>query len=178
MAQNVAVQHSKKPAGKEAEAGSENRPWWPLSTLRGEIDHLFDDFLSSWPFGAREAATSFGRLPAAFRSGLPATDVKENTKAFVVTVDLPGVEEKDIDVSVSDDVLTIRAEVTEERKEEKENYFLSERQHGSLQRAFRVPSGVDSDKIDAKYAKGVLTVTMPKTAEAQQKQRKIKVQAK
>jgi HSP20 family protein len=178
MEQNVAVQHPKKPAGKEAEAGSESRPWWPLSSLRSEIDHLFDDFTSSWPFATREPATSFGRLPAAFRSGLPATDVKENTKAFVVTVDLPGVEEKDIDVSVSDDVLAIRAEATEERKEEKENYFLSERQHGALQRAFRVPSGVDCDKIDAKYAKGVLTVTMPKTADAQQKQRKIKVQAK
>jgi HSP20 family protein len=178
MTQNVAVQHTEKPASKGAEAVSEGRPWWPLSTLRGEIDHLFDDFMSSWPFGTREPATSFGRLPAAFRSELPATDVKENTKAFVITVDLPGVEEKDIDVSVSDDVLTIRAEVTEERKEEKENYFLSERQHGALQRVFRIPSGVDGDKIDAKYARGVLTVTLPKTAEAQQKQRKIKVEAR
>jgi len=178
MAQNVAVQHTKKSGGKGDAATSESRPWWPLNTLRGEIDHLFDDFMSSWPFGLREPATSFGRLPAAFQAGLPATDVKENTKAFVVTVDLPGVEEKDIDVRVSDDVLTIRAEATEERKEEKENYFLSERQHGALQRAFRLPSGVAADKINAKYAKGVLTLTLPKTAEAQKKQRKIKVEAR
>ncbi len=153
-------------------------PSWglPLTSLRHEIDHLFDDFMSGWPFRSRDVgARAWDRLPAAFRSATPAADVVENGKAFVISLDLPGIEEKDIQVSVSDDVLTVRAEAGEEHKEEKENYFLSERQHGALQRAFQLPAGVDADKIDASYHEGVLRITLPKSAEAQSKERKIQV---
>lgn len=161
---------------KEPSRGSEAFWGVPLTSLRSEIDHLFEDFASGWPFHGRgPAAQGFGRLPAAFRSPAPATDIVENDKAFVVSVDLPGIDEKNIQVDLSEDILSVRAEVTEERKEEKENYFLSERQHGALQRAFQVPVGVDADKIEAAYEKGVLKITLPKTAEALQKQRKIEV---
>ncbi len=176
MAEKVSVSSPSQGADK-APILTETRPWWPLHSLRGEVDRLFDDFMSSWPFSTRTtAAQPWARLPAAFRPAMPATDIAENGKAFVITMDLPGVDEKNIDVNVTDDVLTVRAEATAERKEEKENCFLSERQHGEFQRAFQIPSGVDSARIGASYEKGVLIITLPKTAEAQQKQRKIRVE--
>lgn len=178
MEQKVSVQDPEKRIPNSPQSPSENRPWGPLNTLRGEVDRLFDTFMSSWPFGGRDASSTFTHLPEAFRTSAPASDVKENGNAYVITVDLPGVDEKNIEVQVSDDVLTVLAEVTEERKEEKENYFLSERQHGHLQRAFRIPAGVNTDQIEARSEKGVLTITLPKTPEAQQKQRRIKVEAR
>lgn len=151
---------------------------WPsVTSLRTEVDRLFDEFMSGWPFRTRSFDRDpWSRLPAAFRPSVPATDVAENDKAFTITMDLPGIDEKDIEVNVSDDILTIRAESTQERKEEKENYFLSEREHGALQRCFQLPAGVNADDIEAKYDKGVLKLILPKTAEAQKKQRKVRIQ--
>lgn len=161
----------------KAPARTEEQAWPTLTSLRDEVDRLFEDFMSGWPFRARPfAGDPWSRLPAAFRPSAPATDVAENDKAFTITVDLPGIDEKDIDVTLSDEVLTIRAETTREREEKKESYFLSERQQGSLQRAFQLPSGVNADKIEAKYDKGVLRLVLPKTPEAQKKQRKVRVQ--
>jgi HSP20 family protein len=85
-------------------------------------------------------------------------------------------DEKDIDVRLSEDTLTIRGEKKEEREEREEgNYYVSERRYGSFQRSFRVPKGIDPDKVDANFQKGVLTITLPKTPEAQQKAKKIEV---
>ena len=75
----------------------------------------------------------------------------------------------------SDDLLTIKGEKKEEKEEKKKDYYLSERRYGSFQRSFRVPDGVDASKIEAKFNNGVLTVTLPKTVEAQKKQKKIEV---
>lgn len=181
MNEQISVRGSgsgKEAAKTQVPAAPEEHWWPPLTSLRQEVDRLFDDFTSGWPFRARAFERHpWAHLPAAFRTAAPATDVVENEKEFVITLDLPGVEDKNIEVTASDDVLTVQAEATEERKEEKENYFLSERQHGALQRAFHIPPGVDMDKIDANYEKGVLKITLPKTAEAQKKQRKIKIKA-
>ena len=82
-------------------------------------------------------------------------------------------DEKNIDVKFSDGVLTIKGEKEEVKEEKKKDYYLSERSFGSFQRAFQVPDGVDADKIEANFKKGVLTVTMPKSAEAQKSAKKI-----
>ncbi len=92
----------------------------------------------------------------------PAVDVAETPEKVTVKAELPGIEPKNIDISMVGDVLTIKGEKKSEREEKKENYHLVERSYGSFSRALRLPAAVDADKIEAKYDKGVLTVTCPK----------------
>jgi HSP20 family protein len=115
--------------------------------------------------------------PLAWGAGMPAVDVIDKEKEVEVRAELPGIDEKDIDVRLSDGTLTIRGEKKEEREEREEggSYYVSERRYGSFQRSFRIPEGIDHDKVDASFRKGVLTITLPKTPEAQQKAKKIEV---
>jgi|3_EtaG_2_1085321.scaffolds.fasta_scaffold00011_93 HSP20 family protein len=142
----------------------------PLLNLQRDINRVFDDF---WSRFDRSAGVSNGLLSV---TG-PRTDVTETDEAVDVSVELPGMDEKDIDVSLSDDVLTIRGEKKAEREEEKKGYYLAERSYGSFYRSIPLPPGVDSEKAEARFKKGVLTVTLPKTPEAQAKVRKIEVKA-
>ena len=96
----------------------------------------------------------------------PAVDIYEDEKEIVIKADLPDVEEKDIDVRVDDGRMTIKAERKFENEEKKDNYHRVERRYGSFARTFALPETVDAEKIAAKYNKGVLKVTMPKTAKA------------
>ena len=86
-------------------------------------------------------------------------------------------DEKNVEVKFSDGVLTIKGEKQEQKEEKKKDYYLSERSYGSFQRSFQAPDGIDSDKIEATFKNGVLTVTMPKSAEAQKSAKKITVKA-
>jgi HSP20 family protein len=90
---------------------------------------------------------------------------------------LPGLDEKNIEVKFADGVLTIKGEKQEEKEEKKKDYYLHERSFGSFHRALQVPAEVDTDKIEATFKKGVLTVTLPKPAEAQKAEKKITVRA-
>lgn len=92
-----------------------------------------------------------------------------------MTFELPGLEEKDIDVQVTDDALTVKGEKKHEREEKRKDYHLPERSSGSFFRAIRLPAGVDSAKADTMFKNGVLTVTLPKTAEAKSKVKRINV---
>lgn len=157
-------------------------PDWPLpfGDLRHQIERVFDDFASGYPgFGRRwfdlEPARRGGRTaPISF----PAMDVAERDKEYVITAELPGMDEKNIELSVANEVLTIKGEKQEEKEEKKKDYYLSERRYGSFERSFQIPAGVDAAKIDASFQKGVLTVTLPKTEAAQKQQRKIEIKAK
>ena len=148
--------------------------WHPFTAFRNDVDQFFGEFM-------RRPLARFRQEPSPWADfnvapfGLPAIDVVEHDKEFLVTAEIPGMDEKNIDVSVSDDLLTMHGEKTEERKEEKENYRLAERHFGSFHREIRIPPSVDTAKIDASYKKGILTVTLPKTVEAQKSQRKIAV---
>lgn len=142
----------------------------PLLSLQRDINRVFDDFWSR--FGG-SAAGSNGLLSA---TG-PRTDVSETASAVEVSVELPGMDEKDVDVSLSDEVLTIRGEKKAEREEKKKGYYLAERSYGSFYRSIPLPSGVDPEKAEAQFKQGVLRVTLPKTPEAQAKVRKIEVKA-
>jgi HSP20 family protein len=102
-------------------------------------------------------------------------DIAEKDKGYEITAELPGMEESDIDVKYADGVLTIKGEKKEEKEEKKKDYYLSERRYGSFQRSFQVPENVAADKIDAKFANGVLTVRLPKSAEAQKNEKKIAI---
>jgi HSP20 family protein len=104
-------------------------------------------------------------------------DIVDKDTAYEVTVELPGMDESNIELKLSNGALTIRGEKKEEKEEKKKDYYLSERRYGSFERRFQVPQGVDADKIDASFKKGVLTVTLPKTREAQAQEKKITVKA-
>ena len=108
---------------------------------------------------------------------MPAVDVVESEKAYEITADLPGMDEKNIEVKVTDGCLTIKGEKQEEKEQKKKDYYLQERHFGSFERSFNVPETVNLDKIEATFKKGVLTVTLPKKAEAQKPAKKIEVKA-
>src|SRR6516164_201248 len=168
----VEVKKAERPAPALAE-------WRPFESLRREIDNLFDDFWSgSW----RSPLTL--RFPDVepFRRGeiwgkAPAVDVAETEKGYEITAELPGMDESNIDVKVADGVLTIKGEKQEEKEEKKKDYYISERRYGAFERSFRLPEGIDTDKIDASFKNGVLKVVLLKTPEAQKAQKKIDVKA-
>jgi HSP20 family protein len=105
----------------------------------------------------------------------PAVDIVDEGNAYEITADLPGMDESNIDVKFSDGTLTIKGEKRDKKEEKKKDYYLSERRYGSFQRSFSVPDGVDADGIEANFKNGVLTVTLPKTTEAQKSEKKITI---
>lgn len=154
--------------------------WHPFNTLRREIDRLFDDFGHDFwrnpfrrsafdiePFWRREM-----KLVAA-----PAVDITEKDNAYEITADLPGMDEKNIEVKLTNGNLTIKGEKKEEKEEKTKDFHLQERSFGSFERTFGVPDGVDADKIEASFKKGVLTITLPKKPEAQKPAKQIDVKA-
>lgn len=152
--------------------------WQPFEALQKEIDRVFEDF-TRFPFGGRflDFSPLRGRAPTVDVPA-PAVDVVEKDNAYQISAELPGMDESNIEVKVADDILTIKGEKKEEKEEKDKNYYMSERRYGSFQRSFQLPPGVDQGKIDASFQKGVLTVTLPKSPEAQQKEKKIVVKAK
>ena len=154
---------------------------WPaFENLRSEIERVFDDFNGSF-WAAPFRRSIFDVEPLWQRemdlSAVPAVDITEKDKAYEITAELPGMDEKNIEVTLANGGLTIKGEKQEETEEKKKDYCLHERHFGSFERCFRVPEGVDADKIEANFKKGVLTVTLPKTAEAQKAEKKIAVKA-
>jgi len=151
--------------------------WRPFESLRREVDRLFDDFNMS-PFRLPFRRPAFDIEPFwAPESWVasPAVDFVEKDNAYEVHADLPGMDEKDVEVKVANGVLTIKGHKEEAKEEKKEDYHLRERRFGSYERALRVPDTVDTDKIEASFKKGVLTVMLPKTPEAQKSVKKIEV---
>lgn len=145
----------------------------PFQAFRSEMDRLFDDFF----VGVPAFSNLRQNLPTA-QVITPALDVKETEKELVVKADLPGIDEKDVQLTLQDGVLSIRGEKKSERKDERENYHLVERSYGSFQRAIRLPDTVDEDKVEARFDKGVLTVTLPKRPEMVKAQKKIEIKSK
>ncbi|UJW76283.1 Hsp20/alpha crystallin family protein [Rhizobium sp. SL42] len=154
-----------------------DRPWAALDTLRQEIDRLFTDF-HPFSLGAPVARGLRSLDPSAFPWKVaPAVDMIEKDGFYEVTAELPGMDDKSVEVKVANGVLTIRGEKSEEKSEDKKDYHLSERRYGSFQRSFALPDGIDRDKIEATFSKGLLSVTLPKTAEAVSSEKKIEIKA-
>ncbi len=169
MAENV----TKLPVKGETIEPSFTTTWHPFESLHREIDRLFDDFGMNfrWPFGRSlfQRELTWPKMPA--------VDIVESDKGYEINADLPGMDEKNIEVKVTDGVLTMKGERQEEKEEKKKDYYLQERSFGSFQRSFELPESVDADKIEASFKKGVLTVKLPKKAEAQKPAKKIEVKA-
>ena len=136
----------------------------PFMSLQREIDRLFEDFSRGLPAVSGSGATAL----------MPSMDVMENDKEIEITAELPGLEEKDVQINVSDNLLTIRGEKKAEKEEKNKNYRHIERSYGSFERALELPEGVNADAIKANISKGVLKVTVPKPAPAQAKKIEVK----
>jgi len=151
----------------------------PLASLRDEMDRLFDSFSSSFggfaPGRRLFDIEPFHRLQKSFGVSAPAVDVAEQDSVYEITAELPGIDEKDVELTLEDDVLTIKGEKRQETEEKQKDYYLSERHYGSFQRSFRMPDGADLEKVSAAFKNGVLRVTVPKRADAPKKRRKIDV---
>jgi HSP20 family protein len=151
----------------------------PLDVLRQEVERLFDRFDGDfWRTPFRRPI--FDVTPFWQRdwnlTAVPAVDIAEKDQAFEVTAELPGMDEKNIEVKTANGNLVIKGEKKEEKEEKKKDYHLSERRYGSFERRFQLPEGVDAEKISA-FKNGVLTVILPKKAEARKPEKKIEVKA-
>ena len=144
----------------------------PFQSFRTEIDRLFDSFLGG---GGFPSLTSFRQGFPAAQGLTPTLDVKENEKEIVVKADLPGLDEKDINLTIHNGVLSLRGEKKSEHTDERDNYHMMERSYGSFQRSIRLPDTIDEDKVEARFDKGVLTVTLPKRPEMVSAQKKIEI---
>jgi HSP20 family protein len=138
----------------------------PFGSLRRDVERLFENFSRDLGWGA-PAATGVGEVPR--------IDVSETDSELKIEAELPGVEEKDIEIVLSDGRLTIKGEKKQEKEEKKKDYHLVERSYGSFARSIGLPFAVDPDKVKASFAKGVLTVTVSKPAEVKAKEKKIPI---
>ena len=172
--------------GKDAPAGNGDvgtspepfgRLFEPLASVRRDIDRFFESLAPSFPRGIDfDPFRHWGSAFALGRSELaPQVEVTEQTKAYEISAELPGVDEKDVNVTLQDHTLIVSGEKKSECKEEKKDYYLSERSYGSFQRSFRLPEDVNEDKISAKFEKGVMTISLPRVATAKSKGRQIPV---
>ena len=140
----------------------------PFLSLQREIDRLFDDFTRGFP--------SFS-MPANGGKLMPVTDVTETDKEIEITAELPGLEHKDVQINLADNLLTIKGEKKVEKEQKDKDYRMVERSYGAFERTIERPEGVDAGAIKATIAKGVLTVTVPKPAPAQAKTIEVKAAA-
>ena len=131
---------------------------WPDNNI---VDRFFEDFASRDHIGGEKAWT-------------PSMDVSENENAFTVKAEVPGMDKKDIDITLTDGLLTIKGEKKSERNEAEENYHLVESSYGSFSRTLRLPVDVELSKVDAKYKDGILTIVLPKAEETMPKKIEVK----
>ncbi len=140
-------------------------PFREFASLQDRINRVFRDTYSEGSRDESLATSSFA----------PAVDVYEDEHNVTLKVEVPGIDEKDIDIRLENNTLTVHGERKIEKEEKEENYRRVERQYGSFTRTFTLPTTVDAEKVSANYDKGVLSITLPKKAEAKPKQIKVNV---
>lgn len=136
-----------------------------LSRLRKEMDELWGRFFGESGLSLFSEST-----------WVPALDVKETKDNIVVTAEIPGLSPKEVEVSISGDLLTIKGEKKQEKEEKDESYHLIERRYGTFSRSIRLATDVDTKNIKATHKDGILTITLPKSEKAKEKQIKINVE--
>ncbi len=168
---------------KQTPVAAPNREWEPFETLRQQVDRLFEDFQRGWgawwsPFGRSLTEVDPTWKTLMNWGSTPVVDMVERDKDYELTAELPGMDPGNVEVTYSEGMLTIKGEKKEEKEEKNKGYHLSERRYGAIERSLRVPAGVDTDKIEAGFKNGVLTVVMPKRPEAQRLEKKISIKPK
>ncbi len=155
----------RQPAGRDADH--------PFYSLQNQMNSLFDDFFSGFDVAPRSLATGAG----GFGVFSPSVDVKESDKDFTIRAELPGVEEKDIEVTVTHDAVTIKGEKKEEKEDKGKNYYYMERSYGSFNRVIPLAVETDANKAQASFKNGVLNITIPKSAQAKAKGTKVPIKS-
>jgi HSP20 family protein len=145
-----------------------------FAALQSEIDRVFSDFSRGWPTLSGIDLARKLNLP---NVDFPRMDLKEKNGSIEITAELPGLEEKDVEVTLVDNVLTLKGEKKAEKEEKDENRYVMERSYGAFSRSIELPEGVKPEDVKASMAKGVLTVTLPKPQEAKPDAKKIEIQA-
>ncbi|WP_321397669.1 Hsp20/alpha crystallin family protein [Emcibacter sp.] len=165
---NNKVTESKAPETKQEETSF----FHPLTSLRRDIDQLFGDYGRGW-------GSFFNRPLSVGKFSLsPSTDITETKESYEISVELPGLEDKDVVLSLKDNVLTLKGEKKEEREEKKTDYHLTERSYGSFMRSFTLPPNVDADGIHADFYNGVMTIVLPKTEVHEPEKRTIEIKSR
>ncbi|HEX2841371.1 Hsp20/alpha crystallin family protein [Hyphomicrobium sp.] len=156
-----------RPSAREQRMDSFSSADREIDAFRREVDRVFDEFFVGPLFGTRH----FGDLS-------PSVDVREDGTHIVVSAEVPGLDEKDLDITIAGDVLTIRGEKVAEAKNENAGAHYVERRFGSFSRSIQLPTEVSEEDVEATYAKGVLTIRLPKPADARREPRRIEVKAR
>lgn len=155
-------------------------PLQPLQQLQGEIDRMFNNFFRGFspPFAG------FGNIPSLRLPGMaegvlkPTLDISSSDKEYTISVEVPGVTEKDVKIEVVNNNLTITGEKKQEKEEKDKNFYRVERSYGSFQRVLSLPEDAEQDKIKATFKQGVLSLTIPRKAVLASKVKKIAIQSK
>jgi HSP20 family protein len=180
MARTAANKDEK--ASTSAPVPAHRDEWHPLTDLRAEMDRLIENFFhrNTSSSTGRDVTDSehFGQFERGFRFGAPRVDVTESDKGYEIVAELPGLDQKDIELELKDDILTLSGEKKEEQEKEEMDYHLTERRFGSFRRSFRLPTEVDQNNLSADFKNGVLTIALPKTAKAQKPSKKIGIKSK
>lgn len=143
-----------------------------LDSFQQRMNEMFEEFFRGFNVAMP------GSIEESFGAFHPSIDVKEGETDIVVKADLPGLEEKDIDVLLTEDSLTIKGEKKAEKEDKAENYYHLERTYGSFHRVIPLPAEVDSKKVEATFKNGVLSIVLPKTAKAKAAGKKIAIKTK
>jgi HSP20 family protein len=143
----------------------------PLMRLHNEIDQIFDQFFHGFPLSPLRWPQEWSKGGVVF----PQLNIAEKKNAYIITVEVPGVEEKDIELTVQEGTLIIRGEKQTEKEDQDNQYHRVERSYGSFQRVLSLPTDADEDKIEAKFKNGVLTITLTKSTTMTSSGRKIAI---
>jgi HSP20 family protein len=145
--------------------------WNPLATLRREMDRLFDEFgTSRWPVPG--AMRLMAEMPP-----VPAMDLVEREGSYEITVEIPGIDVKDVELRVAGDMLTLRGEKREESDRSEKGRHVSERRYGTFQRSLRLPPDAEADKVEASCTNGILRITLPRSDTARAREKRIDIRS-
>ena len=146
--------------------------WESTDWMDRWFDNFFSRALSLTPYGSMQSQS--GNQWGGY---VPAVNVVDNENEVRVTAELPGIDEKDIELSIYNGVLSLKGEKKAEYEEKKEGYYRSERSYGTFHRSISLPEGVDPEKVEATFSKGVLNITVPKRPESQTGRKKIAIKS-
>jgi len=144
---------------------------YPFYSLQREMNLLFDDFFRGFD------VEPFAELEARFAGFSPSIDVLEDDEAFTVRAEIPGIAEKEIELQVTDDTITIKGEKKEEQEDKGKDFYCMERSYGSFHRTIHMPATVNREEVDASFKNGILTIKLPKIGETPAKTKKIPIKA-
>ena len=142
----------------------------PFFRIQREMNRIFDDFFRGMELRPHPTGDRLNRF-------VPSLDIRENDKEVTIKAELPGMDEKDVEVLLTESTLTLKGEKKEEKEDKGKDYYHMERTYGSFQRVIPLPEGIDMKKAEAKFKKGVLSINLPKTEATKVKGKKIEIKA-